>query len=332
MQQKAGGSHAQSPGVCAHVDGDESNPHCISSHAHRLAGFIGSLTHLKELTPLAQLEIWGNGVTEMKTISRTPWAAGLVAIATLAGASSFAQSANPALDRCRETVGRAIVAACMQQGQGSLEGCRAKASSAVRRCMAANGGGGKGRQEQETPTPDSGEGTLAILMPGAGGATESDFLVRNKGRIGGAGVSVVVTTSSEQAASLSQSASAKGRKVFLVGMSRGSIDVANALAAGAKTNGVVLVSGAYSKVQSSLGSPSRLPATLVIHHRNDQCQATPASAVAPFVEWSGGRASTQWIVNQGTPAPNPCGPRGAHGFYTQDGAAVSAINGFIGSR
>jgi hypothetical protein len=80
--------------------------------------------------------------------------------------------------------------------------------------------------------------------------------------------------------------------VILVGMSRGSIDVANALAAGAKANGVVLVSGAYSKVQLSIGSPSRLPATLVIHHRDDECHATPASAVTSFVAWSGGRAST----------------------------------------
>ncbi|MCP4617826.1 MAG: hypothetical protein GY844_15505 [Bradyrhizobium sp.] len=267
----------------------------------------------------------------MKATSSTSWVVGVVALSILSGASAFAQSANPALERCRETVGRPIVAACMQQGEGSVEKCRAKATPAVRRCMAANGGGAV-RQKQESPTPDTGKGTLAILMPGAGGATASDFLVRNKERIGGSDVSVIVTTSSGQAASLSQTASDKGRKVILVGMSRGSIDVANALADGAKANAVVLVSGAYSKVRSSLGSPSRLPATLVIHHRKDECHATPASAVAPFVAWSGGRASTQWIDNQGTPAPNPCGPRGAHGFFMQDGAAVSAINGFIKSR
>ena len=267
----------------------------------------------------------------MKVISRTPWAVGVVALSALTGSSAVAQSGGPALERCRETVGRSIVAACMQQGEGSIEKCRAKASPAVRRCMAANGGGAV-RQSREPATPDTGKGTLAILMPGAGGAAASDFLVRNQGRIGGSGVSAVVTTSSGQAAALSQSASDKGRKVILVGMSRGSIDVANALASGAKANGVVLVSGAYDKVRSSLGSPSRLPATLVIHHRNDECHATPASAVAPFVAWSGGRASTQWIDNQGAPAPNPCGPRGAHGFFMQDGAAVSAINGFIGSR
>lgn len=264
----------------------------------------------------------------MKVIAQTPWIAGVVALSTLTGMSALAQST---LERCRETAGRPIVAACMQQGEGNLEQCRAKATPAVRRCMAANGGSTV-RQSQESPTPDTGKAILAILMPGAGGATESDFLVRNKGRIGGSGVSVVVTTSSGQAASVSQSASDQGRKVILVGMSRGSIDVANALAAGARANGVVLVSGAYDKVRSSLGSPSRLPTTLVIHHRNDECHVTPASAVAPFVAWSSGRASTHWIDNQGAPAPNPCGPRGAHGFFMKDGAAVSAINRFISSR
>src|SRR5262249_11950962 len=147
----------------------------------------------------------------MRVMSRSPWVARVVALSTLTGTSAFAQSASPALERCRETVGRAIVVACMQQGEGSIEKCRAKASPAVRRCMAANGGGIV-RKEQESPTPDTGKGTLAILMPGAGGAIASDFLVRNKGRIGGSAVSVVVTTSSGQAASLSQSASEQGRK------------------------------------------------------------------------------------------------------------------------
>jgi len=253
-----------------------------------------------------------------------------IAVSALAVAPAAAQPAGATLDRCRETAGRAFVMSCMQDGGGSLESCRAKAAPAIRRCMAAGGGAPAARQE--SAGPDTGKAKLAILMPGAGGATPSDFLVRNKERIGGADVSVVVTTSPAEAASLSQGASAKSRKVVLVGMSRGSIDVANALAAGARASGVVLVSGAYDKVRANLGAPSRLPATLVVHHRDDGCQATPPAAVSSFVAWSGGRASARWIDNRGTPAPNPCGPRGAHGFFMQDGAAVSAINGFIAAR
>lgn len=256
-------------------------------------------------------------------------ALGLMAPA-LAFTSAFAQPDGATLDHCRETAGRAFVMSCMQSGGGNLESCRAKAAPAIRRCMAADGGTPTARQE--SAGPDTGKGRLAILMPGAGGAVPSDFLVRNKERIGGADVSVVVTTSPAEAASLSQGASAKNRKVVLVGMSRGSIDVANALAAGARANGVVLVSGAYDKVRASLGAPSQLPATLVVHHRDDECQVTPPAAVSSFVAWSGGRASARWIDNRGTPAPNPCGPRGAHGFFMQDEAAVSAINGFIAAR
>jgi len=176
------------------------------------------------------------------------------------------------------------------------------------------------------------QGKSVILMPGAGGAAPIDFLVRNQSRIGGAGSSVIVTTSSGEAASLSQAEAAKGRKVILIGMSRGTIDVANAISLGARADGVVLVAGAYDNVRSALGSPARLPRTLLVHHRGDECSSTPPSAATSFVSWSGGKATVRWISNQGAPVPNPCGPRGAHGFYMQDGSAISAINGFIGSR
>jgi hypothetical protein len=144
-------------------------------------------------------------------------------------------------------------------------------------------------------------------------------------------MSVIVTTLSGEAASISQSEAGKGRKVVLVGMSRGTIDV-NAFAAGAKADGVVLVSGAYDNVRSRLGSPANLPPVLIIHHRGDECGVTPPSAVDSFGAWPGGRASVRWIRNQGSPVPNPCGPRGAHGFYMKDGAGLSAINSFIQSR
>jgi hypothetical protein len=180
--------------------------------------------------------------------------------------------------------------------------------------------------------PALAQSKVAILMPGAGGATPIDFLVRNQAGFGGAGVSVIVTTSSGEAASISLSEAAKGRKVVFVGMSRGTIDVANAVAAGAKADGVVFVSGAYDKVRSQLGSPAKLPPALIVHHRRDECGATPPSAVDSFVAWSAGKTSVRWISNQGGAVPNPCGPRGAHGFYMQDGAAVSAINSFIRSR
>ena len=173
---------------------------------------------------------------------------------------------------------------------------------------------------------------VAILMPGSAGAVPNDFLVRNKDRIGGKGVSTVVTTSSSEAASISQAETAKGRKVVLVGMSRGAIDVAAALAAGAKVSGLVIVSGMYREAQARLGSPSVLPRTLLIHNKYDTCKFTLPEFASQFAAWSGGRASVRWINVQGPEVPRVCGPMGAHGFYRQDGGAVAAINSFIRSR
>lgn len=178
----------------------------------------------------------------------------------------------------------------------------------------------------------SAQGKVAILMPGSAGAVPNDFLVRNKDRIGGKGVSTVITTSSSEAASISQAEAGKGRKVVLVGMSRGAIDVAAALTAGAKVNGLVIVSGMYREAQARLGSPSLLPRTLLIHNKYDTCKFTLPEFASQFAAWSGGRASVRWVNVQGPEVPRVCGPMGAHGFYRQDGGAVAAINSFIRSR
>jgi predicted esterase len=173
---------------------------------------------------------------------------------------------------------------------------------------------------------------LAVLMPGAGGAVPIDFLVRNEGRIRAAGIETAVTTSPDQAASLVQAAIGNGRKVVLIGMSRGARDVAQALRSGARPSGVILVSGALGPAMQILGSPAALPATLLVHHRRDECPRTSPAIAQRFAAWSGGKARLHWIDNTGHAVPNPCGPRGAHGFFIKDGAAVAAIVAFIQSR
>lgn len=172
----------------------------------------------------------------------------------------------------------------------------------------------------------------AILMPDSAEAGSSDFLVRNKYRIGSGSTSAVVSTSPGEAVSIARTEAAKGRKVILIGFGHGTIDVARALVAGAQVSGVVLVSGAYDGVRSELGSPAKLPRTLAIHHRADACDVSPPSAVATFAKWADGRVAVQWLNNRGPPVPDPCGPRSAHAFFMRDGSAVAAINGFIRSR
>jgi dienelactone hydrolase len=173
---------------------------------------------------------------------------------------------------------------------------------------------------------------VAILMPGSLGIFPGDFLVRNEERIKRAGIRTIMTTSPASAAAAIAQEAAQGRRAVLVGMSSGAGDVALALAAGARPAGVVFVSGIHSRVIATLGTPEKLPPTLVVHHSRDGCKFTLPSSAAEFVAWSRGKARLQWINTSGPPGPNPCGARDAHGFFRQDGPAVSAIISFIRSR
>jgi len=174
---------------------------------------------------------------------------------------------------------------------------------------------------------------LAILIPGAGGASPIDFVVRNQARIEGAGIETQVTTSTGSASAMAAAAKQQGRKVVVVAMSRGVTQAASLLAAGTPLDGAVLVSGVgLDELPGQVGSPSRLPPTLLVHHRQDPCPLTSPASAARLGQWGRGKVRTTWINNSGPAVPNPCGPRGAHGFYLQDGAAISAIIGFIRSR
>jgi hypothetical protein len=173
--------------------------------------------------------------------------------------------------------------------------------------------------------------TVVILMPGASGGAPSDFLIRNRSRFW-PGIETRVTTSPSQAAEMARSETQKGHKVVLVGMSLGALHVGQALAAGAPVDGAVFVSGPLRNVAGAIGAPAKLPPSLVVHHRNDGCVKTPPSGVGFFEQWSGGRASVSWISTAGGPDNQPCQSRGAHGFFVQDGPAVSAIMAFIRSR
>jgi hypothetical protein len=173
---------------------------------------------------------------------------------------------------------------------------------------------------------------VAILMPGSSGVVHGDFLVRNQARFEQAGIRTIVTTSPATAAESISAEAARGRKAVFVGMSKGSVDVAEAIAAGAKPAGVVFVSGIHARVMATLGSPDRLPATLVVHHSRDICRFTLPADASEFVAWSRGRARLRWINTSGEPSDNPCNARGAHGFFRQDGPAVSAIIAFVRSR
>jgi hypothetical protein len=131
---------------------------------------------------------------------------------------------------------------------------------------------------------------VAILMPGSSGIVPGDFLVRNQASFERAGIRAIMTTSPSAAAETVAAEAAQGRRAVIVGMSKGSVDAAEAIASGAKPAGVVFVSGIHSRVMAALGSPDRLPATLVVHHSRDLCRFTLPADASAFVTWSRGKA------------------------------------------
>lgn len=189
-----------------------------------------------------------------------------------------------------------------------------------------------------TAQAQGGGGTTLVLVPGAGGAVPSDFLIRNQRNFQAYGLGTVVATSAGQAASAANQIAAQGGRPVLVGMSAGTPKVAQAVAQGARAAGLVLVAGSLVpnpkgvSVIQAFGSPARLPPTLVVHHRQDECRLTPPEAVGSFVGWSGGRARVSWIDGGGGGDGRPCGPMSAHGFVGQDAQAVAAIASFARSQ
>lgn len=170
--------------------------------------------------------------------------------------------------------------------------------------------------------------SMAVLLHGARGGP-TDFLIRNQGSFERAGFETVVASTGGEAAAAARAAQQNGRRVVFVAMSRGVPRAAMALASGAKVARTVLVSGLYDEAIQRLGSPARLPATLVVHHVADECPRTTPAAAKRFVAWAKGKASIRWIDVRGAPRGRRCGSRHAHGFYQQDGPAISAILGFI---
>ena len=156
--------------------------------------------------------------------------------------------------------------------------------------------------------------------------------MRNQARFERAGIRTILTTSSSSAAESVAAEAVQGRKAVIVGMSKGSVDAAEAIAAGARPAGLVLVSGIYARIIAALGTPAQLPATLSVHHSRDICKFTLPGGATEFVAWARGKARLQWINTAGEASSDPCNAQGAHGFFKQDGPAVAAIIGFVRSR
>jgi hypothetical protein len=184
-----------------------------------------------------------------------------------------------------------------------------------------------------------------ILLPGGDGAIragehgdihglQGNQLVRTRNAYAARGLAVLVADYNTDLKAAVDTMAAIKRPVTVIANSRGTQRAAEGIARGARPDALVLTSGflspdsgSSSNVMSILGSPSALPRTLVIHHRNDSCKFTLPAGVEPFIKWSAGRARVSWLSG-GAEEGDPCEARGHHGFNGQDGQVVSLAAGF----
>lgn len=184
-----------------------------------------------------------------------------------------------------------------------------------------------------------------ILMPGGDGAIRAgdqgdihglmgNQLVRTRKAYAARGLAVLVADANTDLKSAVDYMAAIKRPVTVIATSRGTIRAAEGIARGAQPNALVLTSGFLSpesgsgnNVMSILGSPSALPRTLVIHHRQDSCRSTLPAGVDPFIKWSAGKARVSW-VSGGKEEGDPCEAGGHHGFNGLDSQIVGMAAGF----
>jgi hypothetical protein len=184
-----------------------------------------------------------------------------------------------------------------------------------------------------------------ILMPGASGQIEAgpngkigrlagNSLVRNRAAFAAKGLAVLVVDADVNLAQAVAFMAKIKRPVTVIGTSRGTLRAAQGIARGARPDALVLTSGLLTNASGSsdnvaniLGSPAKLPKTLVIHHRNDGCRVTQPAGVAPFIKWAAGKARVVW-VSGGISQGNACKAKAHHGFAGQDAQLVDLMAKF----
>jgi hypothetical protein len=172
-----------------------------------------------------------------------------------------------------------------------------------------------------------GDGYIGIS--GNGDITsQGNWIVRTRGAYARSGIASILLDGGADPAKAVELMRTIAPRVVVVAMSRGSLKVPALL--GTRPDGIVLASSFLDDVQSEIGSASRLPPTLVIHHRQDGCSETLPDLVEPFQAWAGSRARTIWIEG-GSSTGNPCRAQAYHGFIGRENAVVSSIVGFTRS-
>jgi hypothetical protein len=179
-----------------------------------------------------------------------------------------------------------------------------------------------------------GDGYIGAAPGGRITRLKNNQLVRTRAAYKAHGLAVLVVDADVNLAAAVDYMRKIKSPVTVIGTSRGTLRAAQGIARGARPDALVLTSGFLSSesgsgqnVENILGSPARLPRTLVIHHRQDGCKFTHPAGVAPFIKWAGGKARVVWL-DGGQAQGNPCRAKSHHGFLGIDGRVVSVAAGF----
>lgn len=131
-------------------------------------------------------------------------------------------------------------------------------------------------------------------------------------------------------------------RVVLIGTSRGTLSAAYVAAKleDPRVTGVVLTSsmvehgrGRWSTVyETPLGKISA--PVLIVHHREDDCRATPIAAALSLPRWLKKSSKVDFVeVSGGDPAiSDPCEPLAAHGYLGRERQVIQVIADWIAGR
>jgi hypothetical protein len=181
-----------------------------------------------------------------------------------------------------------------------------------------------------------GDGNMQIRPDGRFSGLAGNQLVRTRAAYADFGIATITIDREVAVGAAVRHARQIARPVVVVATSRGSLRAAQALADDPEgaPEGLVLTAAyllpgtADNSVQALVQIPTRLPPTLVLHHRKDECGETPPSATAPFRHWAGERVRIV-MLEGGATGGAPCQPHSPHGFWGLDQAVVRQIADFI---
>jgi len=181
-----------------------------------------------------------------------------------------------------------------------------------------------------------GDGRLEVGSGARFGKAGDNVLIRNRDAFVAHGYNVLLAEFGTNLSAAVDHMAAIKRPVIVIATSMGTHRAAQGLVAGAMPDRLVLTSGLLSKasgsddtVQTILGTPNRLPRTLVLHHREDRCRLTLPAGVAPFQAWASGRVQVEWMSGGQVDDANPCRFSAHHGFAGQDEEFVARIVKFM---